>query len=325
MSRRWWVNHKQTVRQETGGGYLWSPKTEANGGVSQFYNNMVRAEPGDLVLSYADGVIGHVGCVTDFALTAPKPETLGSVGGYWGAEGWLLPTAWTAVSPSIRPKDFIDKLGPLLPAKYSPIDPESGNGRQKAYLAEISSAAFDLVMSQSTTTANVLTPIVENVGTSQFPSLLDDIVQKAVLSDPALDATEKEQVVKARKGQGIFRSNVCKVESACRVTGVTNPNLLIASHIKPWRSCETSLERLDGHNGFLMTPDVDRLFDRGFITFESDGAIRVSPRIPTTDLNAMGVDASARVGAFTNPQEQYLAYHRASVFMKPIDTVDDGE
>ena len=324
MARRWWVNHKQTVLQEVGGGYLWSPKTEANGGVSQFYNNMVRAEPGDLVLSYADGVIGHVGCVTDFAFTAPKPETFGSVGGYWGAEGWLLPTAWTGISPPIRPKDFIDKLGPLLPTKYSPIDPETGNGRQKAYLAEISNAAFDLVMSHSMETASVVAASVESVGSGQFPSLLDDIVQQAVLSDLTLDATEKEQVVKARKGQGLFRTNVWKIENACRVTGVTNPNLLIASHIKPWRSCETSSERLDGHNGFLMTPDVDRLFDRGFVTFDDDGRIRVSPRLPRTDLSAMGVDASTSVGEFTQQQQQYLAYHRASVFMRPVDPADEN-
>ena len=66
-NRSWWVNHKQTARQELGGGYLWSPKTEAGGKTSRFYDNMRRAAPGDVVLSYAAGQVGRVGIVTDFA------------------------------------------------------------------------------------------------------------------------------------------------------------------------------------------------------------------------------------------------------------------
>ena len=88
--RYWWVNHAQTVRQEIAGGYLWSPVTEANGARSRFYDNMRRAASGDVVLSYAEGRVGRVGVVADFAISAPKPEEFGSTGGYWGAVGWLL-------------------------------------------------------------------------------------------------------------------------------------------------------------------------------------------------------------------------------------------
>jgi putative restriction endonuclease len=54
MPQYWWVNHKQTWRQEIDGQYLWSPKTSRNGVRNEFYSNMRRASPGDLVLSYAD-------------------------------------------------------------------------------------------------------------------------------------------------------------------------------------------------------------------------------------------------------------------------------
>ena len=74
MPRFWWVNHKQTFRQEIDGTYLWSPKRNANGARNIFYENMRAAAPGDLVLSFADGLIRHVGRVADFAFTAPKPE-----------------------------------------------------------------------------------------------------------------------------------------------------------------------------------------------------------------------------------------------------------
>jgi hypothetical protein len=84
----WWVNHKQTVRQEVGDGYLWSPKREANGARSQFYENMRLASPGDFVLSFAGGRIGHAGIVTDYPLNAPKPDSFGTVGGIDTLSGW---------------------------------------------------------------------------------------------------------------------------------------------------------------------------------------------------------------------------------------------
>ena len=142
----WWVNHKQTVRQEIGGGCLWSPKVEANGTRSQFYDNMRLATPGDPILSFADGQIRSVGVVQDFAVPALKPNGFGSTGENWSSDGWLLPVNWRQLHSAVRPKEIIGELGPLLPGKYAPIQPANGNGNQKAYLAEIGQPAFDLII-----------------------------------------------------------------------------------------------------------------------------------------------------------------------------------
>lgn len=80
------VNHNQTAPQEIDGQHLWSPKTECNGARNEFYNNMRRATPRDLVLSYADEAIGYMGIV-EFAFTAPKPMEFGATGAYWNQEG----------------------------------------------------------------------------------------------------------------------------------------------------------------------------------------------------------------------------------------------
>lgn len=88
MRQFWWVNHNQTFHQEIGGQYLWSPKTESNGARSEFYNNMRRAAPGDLALSYADQAVQYIGRTAEFAFTAPKPEEFGNTGAYWSNEGW---------------------------------------------------------------------------------------------------------------------------------------------------------------------------------------------------------------------------------------------
>jgi putative restriction endonuclease len=114
MTQFWWVNHKQTARQEIRGQYHWSPKTTSKGARNQFYDNMRRANPGDLVLSYANQVIRYVGRVAEFAFTAPKPTEFGSTGAYWQDEGWLLPIFWTELDPPVRPKALNRSPGPTI-------------------------------------------------------------------------------------------------------------------------------------------------------------------------------------------------------------------
>lgn len=138
-----------------------------------------------------------------------------------------------------------------------------------------------------------------------------------MLAQPDLNTTQKQQLVTARRGQGIFRERVLTLEPRCRVTGVTNPWLLIASHIRPWRSCDTAAQRLDGANGLMLTPDVDRLFDRGLISFGDNGDVLVSPALAGADLAAMELEGLAArcVGGFTDAQAGYLDWHRRWVLV----------
>lgn len=86
-----------------------------------------------------------------------------------------------------------------------------------------------------------------------------DGLQKEMIQAGELPATEKEQLIKARRGQGVFRTRLESIEDSCRLTGATNTRMLVASHIKPWRDC-SNVERLDGNNGLLLSPHVDKLF-----------------------------------------------------------------
>lgn len=329
MTRYWWVNHKQTVRQEIEHQYLWSPKTLSNGRPNRFYENMREASPGDRVLSYAGGVVRYVGRIAEFAFSAPKPEEFGTTGANWLNDGWLLPVFWTELHPPIRPKSMIAILGPLLPQRYSPIRPNTGDGNQGVYLAEISEDLFETVLAGSTIDRVLLERGGANSLTFQVvKEVLDDRAEKIVRTDLTMDETTRAQVIQARRGQGKFRSSVEAIEKACRVTGIKNLSLLIASHIRPWRSCENGFQRLHGMNGLLLTPDVDLLFDRGFITFDDDGGTRVSSRFDKEDLRRLGLgdlaivrpgfsDFSARwqEPAFKTEQCSYLEYHRTEVYV----------
>ena len=190
MVQYWWVNHKQTARQEIEGQYLWSPKVEANGARSEFYDNMRRASPGDIVLSYADQLIRYIGRVAEFAFAAPKPAEFGSVGEYWNNEGWLLPMFWTPLSQPVRPMVLLDRLRPHLPKKYSPISSETGKGNQKAYLAAVPVDIFDLVTSGSTFDYIALAHGGANsLKYDVVVDILEDELERSVLADLDLDET----------------------------------------------------------------------------------------------------------------------------------------
>lgn len=304
------------MRQEIAGGYLWSPVTEANGARSRFYDNMRLAVPGDVVLSYAEGRVGRIGIIADFAISAPKPEEFGSIGAYWSAVGWLLPVQWLDAPLAVRPKDLLARLAPLLPATHSPIQPITGNGNQKAYLAEVDRAVIELVLQAARLLLTDL--LVAPSGTiSDFASTLDDLVERSILEDSSLDRTVREQLTRARRGQGLFRKRVLDVEPVCRITGIEKPNLLIASHIKPWRACGTAAERLDGFNGLMLAPHADFLFDRGLIGFEDDGRPLFSSQLQHADATKLGLHTIQRPPPrpFHDGSRDYFEHHRSTVYI----------
>lgn len=129
----------------------------------------------------------------------------------------------------------------------------------------------------------------------------------------SLTSTEKEYISKARIGQGKFREALLKrYDGRCPVTGITNSSLLVASHIKPWRSCSHA-ERLDPDNGILLALIPDKLFDTGQMTFDAAGSPTFSESIQPSEAELYNIDSASRL-ALTPGQEVYLAYHRRAVF-----------
>lgn len=131
----------------------------------------------------------------------------------------------------------------------------------------------------------------------------------------AVDSTETEALVKQRVGQGLFREMLMEYWGGrCAVTGLDVPELLRASHAKPWKESDDR-ERLDVYNGLLLAVHLDALFDKGLITFEADGALRRSPQLTTDALDLLVQDSgSMMVERLTDMHQPYLAYHRSYVF-----------
>ena len=142
-------------------------------------------------------------------------------------------------------------------------------------------------------------------------------LERSVAGDVSIPATDRLAIIRARRGQGLFKERVSEIESRCRITGVDNPVHLVASHCKPWRGA-TNEERLDGENGLLLTPSIDHLFDRGFIGFEDNGRLIVSPAAHRPSLCRMGINTSTglNVGSFTSGQKGFLDFHRNNVLLR---------
>jgi hypothetical protein len=130
---------------------------------------------------------------------------------------------------------------------------------------------------------------------------------------PGLTETERNYLRSSRVGQGQFRKDLLsKYEDKCPITGIEQDQLLVASHIKPWKVC-TNTERLDSNNGILLSALVDRLFDKGLVSFSEDGEVIVSPRLSTGDSAKCGIDQWQRL-QLTAQSRIYMEYHRAVEF-----------
>ena len=168
--------------------------------------------------------------------------------------------------------------------------------------------------------ANIATDVFPDEIADPLPEVAqwEDHLADQIKKDLALEDSQRTALVQARRGQGQFKKNVRIIETKCRITKVDRLEHLIASHCKPWRDCETYDERLDGENGLLLTPSIDHLFDRGFVSFEDNGALLISPRAHRESLSRMGVPVKGviNVGSFTDGQKTYLDFHRESVFLQ---------
>lgn len=240
--------------------------------------------------------------------------------------GWRADIGFTRFPHPIRTANHMTRLARLLPVKYSPIR-GSGFGNQGAYFSEV---PYDLAAA----IAELADPILSQYLTGNFvedapkkdieiaiPALLEweDRQQRQIETGQVIPETTRKALIQARIGQGLFKQNVMQWESACRITQVTNSTHLIASHIKPWRESNNE-ERLAAGNGLLLTPSIDHLFDRGFISFADDGELIVSPIADQNSLQKMGVQTEDKVnvGGFNSDQRHFLDYHRTEILLKSV-------
>ncbi|MDR0868485.1 MAG: HNH endonuclease [Planctomycetota bacterium] len=140
-------------------------------------------------------------------------------------------------------------------------------------------------------------------------SLLEDIGLRKDANEKNVNITERDELIKARIGQGLFRKKLIKLWQSCAVTGFPKPEFLIASHILPWRKSSNN-ERLNEYNGLLLQPNFDIYFDKGYISFDDNGNIILSKKIEEKTFNKMGVFADNKLTKVFEENKPFLRRHK---------------
>lgn len=150
--------------------------------------------------------------------------------------------------------------------------------------------------------------ISDAIGSAPFqPTTSDE------LPDDGESITTKLSRIQARRGQGKYRDAlISRWGAACAVTGLTTLEILRASHVKPWSVCSNK-ERLDEHNGLLLSANIDALFDVGLISFADNGDMKISARLTKKDRDSLGLPRPLR-HAPSRQLQTYLQHHRKHVF-----------
>jgi hypothetical protein len=146
-------------------------------------------------------------------------------------------------------------------------------------------------------------------------------------SQSSISDTTKTAVIQARRGQGLYRQRLMEYwDEACAVTNCSIPQVLKASHAKPWAACGKGLnesekekctnDRLSEYNGFLLSANLDALFDKGLITFDNDGHIKISKTISDENRKALGIDENMKLRKQLDSKHfEFLHYHQEHIWV----------
>ncbi len=152
---------------------------------------------------------------------------------------------------------------------------------------------------------------------------IDDIVNFENIEElPA--GEDRERMMKTRVGQYFFRTSVLNsYGNRCCITGLARPDLLIASHIKPWKVSDEKTERTNPSNGLCLNPFHDKAFDKGFITIDKNYKVIVSPKIRETEMDLKTREwfmsyENSRISLPDKflPGNEFIEYHNDMIFQQ---------
>lgn len=185
----------------------------------------------------------------------------------------------------------------------------AGNHVGPAAFALLSEAALARFLRRAASLSQAL----PNQAVAAFEQQVESAL--AELPSAAAHNTEVLRMVRQRVGQQAYRQAMLNYwGGACAVTGLALPQALRASHAKPWADCETDAERLDVFNGFLLSANLDALFDQFLISFDATGAILISEAMDSGTQTLLGISPTMRLRWVAEAHRPYLAHHRERAF-----------
>ncbi|WP_167468522.1 HNH endonuclease [Cupriavidus plantarum] len=285
----YWVNVGATFPEVKAKSYLWAPTSDKTRRAS--WDNVADVKKGDVIFCYHDKEITHIAVAKEDAFLADRPDV--KAFSKWAESGYQVNVELDKLDVPISRDDITSDFMSLFNERCVPSLFKKNGEVNLIYMASLPADAGTYLLERAHRIEKFEARLVD-----QQPS-------KRKLTD-----TEKEAIRKARVGQGRFRTDLIrKWNGKCSLTGLSNTGLLIASHIHAWTLSDND-ERIDPDNGLLLAPHIDKLFDRGLISFADDGQMLISATLEPSDREVLSLDKFSKLSGMTDKHRGYMARHR---------------
>lgn len=292
----YWVNVGLTINEVLSGNFLWAPQhTITQSGREQHlehWDNVATVKTGDLIFCCHSQRISHLARAVKDSYWAPRPPSRSF--SEWNAGGHRVDVELIELkTPVLRDEVSAEFMSRFDERTSPPLFTSVGTLKQ-IYMAHLPQDAGTYLLELSQIIERFEDALVIHGGNGK------------------VSKTTRDAIVKARVGQGKFRADLLKMWSnQCSLTGLANTDLLVASHIHAW-SMSTNEERIDPNNGLLLAPHIDRVFDRGLISFDRDGRLLLSPKLTQHDQQIFALDRYKALRNISDGNRAFLARHRAT-------------
>ncbi|MNM59711.1 HNH endonuclease [Pseudomonas sp. Hg5Tf] len=290
-----WVNLGTTHKEAREGKFLWAPlSSRSQTGKEQtrrHWDNVGKVRAGDLIFCYHDNYLRAIATAERDAYQAERPPTRSF--NEWSNQGHRVDIALTDLKRPLRSDDIAPTYQAQFDVNTEPTLFNSKGNVNQIYMAQLPADAALYLLEQTEVIADYEDQLIDAGSPGKAPTV-----------------TTREALVKARVGQGAFRTGLLKRwEKKCALTGLKNPNLLVASHIQAWALADNHA-RLDTDNGLLLATHIDRLFDCGLISFGEDGQLLISDDLAAEEHKILGLDQYASIPTLSEGNRRYLEKHR---------------
>ncbi|WJE53610.1 HNH endonuclease [Bacillus cereus] len=299
------VMQGHTYQEEKEAGIIWSPQKDKSGNTPHSWLRMMELKKGDRVFHYVKGNIVAISVAVADCQEAAKPSSM-QYYDQWEDQGYLVQLQYHELEVPLNIRAHFNELMPLLPIKYSAFQ-QDGNGNH-GYLypcnEELSIKLLELISDRN----------IYQIDEEQLELAIGTVIRtERNTFVPMIAETEAEAKMKIRIGQQKFKRDLLPLwDQKCALCGIELPALLRASHSKPWKD-SASEERLDPYNGVLLCCNHDALYDKGYITFDGQGRIHISKRVPEMDYVKYNIHPKMKIAHYEN-NRPYFKWHKKNIF-----------
>lgn len=302
----YWVNLGDSHKEVLENNFLWAPSHTLNKKgevrISAGWKSVPNIKQGDIIFCHHDKRVIFVAIANKDAYPSKRPESRKYE--RWKEDGYKVEVSLEVLNPPIPRDLFKDEFVDLFNNDCKPKLFDRNRKLAEQYMISLPASGGSMIM--------------DALGEQAIE--IQETIYETKDDEKKPEGSVREAIVKARIGQEKFRRDLLKLWSdECPITGVNAPELLVASHIVPWNLSNSS-EKVDPYNGLPLSPNLDKLFDRGDISFSDAGKIIIKDTFDKTLLDKLGINIESSITGLTDRHRAYLARHRE---LKKIVSLSD--